>query len=525
MDRKSKIWQIVLLALLIAAIIAIVIFNNRLKNSSDTLSTAIQQLKQEQESVAALRTELDEVQASYDEASKKLKASDKKTTALEGQLTAAQADIKASGEKTTALEEQLTAAQADVKATGEKAAALEEQLAAAQADSEAMKAEYARTTEEKLAAVKAEVSAGEEKIKSLEEQLAAAQKDASTSQERLKEAETRLADARAEADSIIAKLEAEVKAGAEKLAALEASMSVTSPNPGENEAEGPSESDHGYTPEALNESSVAETTRTLLEDTGALQERIDSLLNSAEDLSEEERLQKLDEVQTDLGNYVGTLTTASAVIAEANAQREEADATLAEMQTLLEESETRITDISGELDEKLETIDELNEQIETLTAQSDTDAEKLADLQADLDAANAEAERQSAEIEENREEYERQLAEVEAYRVDREPAAGEAHSATSVGNEIHVAADGVTASWDYHNTDISSNPVVLSLQVEGETVYTSQPLLPGQSVDTLTLSKPLAPGSHEGLAVSTVYDEEGNVQFANRVPVTVVVAE
>ena len=33
MDRKSKIWQIVLLALLIAAIVAIVLFNNKLKDT------------------------------------------------------------------------------------------------------------------------------------------------------------------------------------------------------------------------------------------------------------------------------------------------------------------------------------------------------------------------------------------------------------------------------------------------------------------------------------------------------------
>ena len=74
MDRKSKIWLIVLLALLIAAIAAIIVFNGKLNNSSRTLSTALEQLATEQSNVADLKDALDKAQADYDEVSAKMTA-------------------------------------------------------------------------------------------------------------------------------------------------------------------------------------------------------------------------------------------------------------------------------------------------------------------------------------------------------------------------------------------------------------------------------------------------------------------
>ena len=57
MDRKSKIWQIVLLVLLIAAIIAIILFNNKLTDSKKTLSNTLAQLSAEQENATTLQAE------------------------------------------------------------------------------------------------------------------------------------------------------------------------------------------------------------------------------------------------------------------------------------------------------------------------------------------------------------------------------------------------------------------------------------------------------------------------------------
>ena len=59
MDRKNKVWRIVLVALLLLAIIALLFFNSKLNASREALSTATAQLAAEQESSAALQAELD----------------------------------------------------------------------------------------------------------------------------------------------------------------------------------------------------------------------------------------------------------------------------------------------------------------------------------------------------------------------------------------------------------------------------------------------------------------------------------
>ena len=52
MDRKNKVWRIVLVALLLLAIIALLFFNSKLNASREALSTATAQLAAEQESSA-----------------------------------------------------------------------------------------------------------------------------------------------------------------------------------------------------------------------------------------------------------------------------------------------------------------------------------------------------------------------------------------------------------------------------------------------------------------------------------------
>ena len=60
--------------------------------------------------------------------------------------------------------------------------------------------------------------------------------------------------------------------------------------------------------------------------------------------------------------------------------------------------------------------------------------------------------------------------------------------------------------------------------LDGEIIYASDALKPGQTLDGIVLDKPLAPGEYRALAVTTVYGEDGEVQFTNRVPVTLRVA-
>ena len=120
-------------------------------------------------------------------------------------------------------------------------------------------------------------------------------------------------------------------------------------------------------------------------------------------------------------------------------------------------------------------------------------------------------------------EYESSLAEAEAYKVERAPENGEAHLSTEVDSDIQVAADGVTVDCQYTNNDASGNTVTVALVVDGETVYTGA-LKPGESIDGITLDKPLAAGNYEAMVVTTVKDDAGETVMTTRVPVTISVA-
>ena len=244
----------------------------------------------------------------------------------------------------------------------------------------------------------------------------------------------------------------------------------------------------------------------LWQSAGTVIARIEALLDD-QTVTDEAAVTELNEIREELAGYVETL--------------EAEDPVLSEMKEQLADAQADYEAVAQQLDEKLQTIDDLNGQIETLNAQSETDAEQLSDLQQQLAEAEAEVQTHQEAMEQSRQAYEKQLAEVEAYRLDRAPVDGEAHAATSVGNVLRVAADGVTASWHFENTAISSNPVVLRLESEGQTVYTSQPLAPGQVIDSLTLNTPLSQGIHTGMAVSSITDENGELLYANRVPVTI----
>ena len=181
-------------------------------------------------------------------------------------------------------------------------------------------------------------------------------------------------------------------------------------------------------------------------------------------------------------------------------------------------------ELSEALDEKQQTIDSQGEKIEALTAQTEADAETKADLQGQLDEARSDASAKGEELDARKVEYEKQLAASDAYKLERDPSDGQAHTATSVQETIEVEADGVTAAWRYDNNAISAQPVVLSIVLDDETIYTSDTLKPGEGIEQITLDEPLAPGSYEATAVTTIYNKKGEAEFTNRVPVTLNVA-
>ena len=227
-----------------------------------------------------------------------------------------------------------------------------------------------------------------------------------------------------------------------------------------------------------------------------------------EDKSDEEKLAELQAIQQRLMDQV---------------PQEAMTDVVEDMQQKLEAAQADIAQLTADLQEKQAAIDELNGQIEALNGQAEADAAQVETLQAQLGAAQAEAEAQSAELAEKTEEYERQVAALEAYKVTREPAAGEAHTATAVGSVVEIEADGVTGTWEYSNSDISGNPIALSLVLDGAEIYSAK-LQPGESLDGITLNAPVAAGTYQAMAVTTVADADGEDQLTTRVPVTLHVA-
>lgn len=209
------------------------------------------------------------------------------------------------------------------------------------------------------------------------------------------------------------------------------------------------------------------------------------------------------------------------------------------MQAQLDAAEAQVEQLSGDLAEKLAEIDALNDAIATLDAKAGDDAKKLDELQTQLAAAEAQAQAQAEALADAEAEaqaqaeamadaeavYEKQIAEANAYKVERAPATGEAHLSTTVDNAIEVAADGVTASWQYANSDLSGNEATIQLLLDGEAIYTSGALKPGEALEDIVLEKPLPAGSHQAIAVTTVYDKDGAPVLTTRVPVTINVAE
>ena len=118
---------------------------------------------------------------------------------------------------------------------------------------------------------------------------------------------------------------------------------------------------------------------------------------------------------------------------------------------------------------------------------------------------------------------EKRMAELEVYRLARELSEGEAYTASTLDGEIAVAADGTTARWQYTNDAISGNDVVLSIELEGEELYRSEALKPGEGLTEFALARALEPGRYAAVAVMGVYDADGAFVSSTRVPVEICV--
>ena len=198
---------------------------------------------------------------------------------------------------------------------------------------------------------------------------------------------------------------------------------------------------------------------------------------------------------------------------------------IAKLEKELAQSQARVDELTASIEASQSTIQELEAQVAELTAQSETDnaqsAAQIEELNARIAAEEEKVDELTRQLAIANAELEACNAELAAYCLDRELVEGEAYTASTMGDVIRVAADGVHVEWSYTNDSISGNAVVLSILLDGEEIYRSEQLQPGESLQGFALSRALEAGSYEAVAVMRVCDAEGETVSSTRVPVTI----
>lgn len=528
MDRKTRTWLIVLVALLIAAITGGVVFKSQLSAAEAKLASA-QALEQESaQAVEALRAEMDEKQQALDEQTVSNAALSEQIAQLQAEAESLQSQID---KKQQELEAQIDSNAAESEASQAQFAAAQEEIAMLKAQAEQSQTQIDELTD-KLAlqdayaqALEAQLAQESAASETLRQDLAQSQADVASLTASLQELEPVTEENKA----LIASLESELQQAYASLATLEAQ--IVQPTPDATPAQ-----------TAAISKTWARGARQLI----SIQERMAALLHSDdEELSDASKLEGLTQLLTELKACVAALTAdqetapapddaaleaqlsaANDVIANLQQQIQAGDATIRSLEEQIaqnaQEQETLKQEIALAQQEQAKTaeqeaaIADMNKELSALNdtvslLQNSLDAEKdtVAQLQTQLEAALAQ--------------YERVLAELRAYRISRELAAGEAYTSTETVNAITIAKDGVTGIWKFTNMAISGHDVVLEIIMDDQVLYTSQPIAPGESIDTIVLNAPLATGTYDAMVFTKTYAADGSYQSGTRTPITLIV--
>ena len=528
MDRKTRTWLIVLVALLIAAITGGVVFKSQLSAAEAKLASA-QALEQESaQAVEALRAEMDEKQQALDEQTVSNAALSEQIAQLQAEAESLQSQID---KKQQELEAQIDSNAAESEASQAQFAAAQEEIAMLKAQAEQSQTQIDELTD-KLAlqdayaqALEAQLAQESAASETLRQDLAQSQADVASLTASLQELEPVTEENKA----LIASLESELQQAYASLATLEAQ--IVQPTPDATPAQ-----------TAAISKTWARGARQLI----SIQERMAALLHSDdEELSDASKLEGLTQLLTELKACVAALTAdqetapapddaaleaqlsaANDVIANLQQQIQAGDATIRSLEEQIaqnaQEQETLKQEIALAQQEQAKTaeqeaaIADMNKELSALNdtvslLQNSLDAEKdtVAQLQTQLEAALAQ--------------YERVLSELRAYRISLELAAGEAYTSTETVNAITIAKDGVTGIWKFTNMAISGHDVVLEIIMDDQVLYTSQPIAPGESIDTIVLNAPLATGTYDAMVFTKTYAADGSYQSGTRTPITLIV--
>ena len=523
MDRRNKVWFTLLALLLVAAVAAVVVVNNRLTNSEELLEAANMRLVGAQERNETLT-------ADFESVSSELTAAQENSAALEEQLSAAQENGAALEAKLSEAQENGAALEAQLSEAQENGAALEAQLSEAQENGAALEAQLSEAQEAK-AVLETELGAAQERSQELEAQLTEAQGAKATGYSvfTADEAVEALSARSAELENSAAEAKTRVGDLSDMLFALESSIAeltgkdapAPEPQPIQDAAEEEPANPVRIVPEVHIPEALQQAANL---DTAAIQGEIETILSADESvMTEEEKVEALQKIRSEVGGYVDDLNDA---IADITGQQAVLAATMdaaGAVEAGLASAQQDVDELGAAIAEGEISIAELEAQIAALTGQGELNSAQISELNTLIEAEQARVAELSEQLKSAEAERDRYLAALEAYRIDRNPSAGEAHAASTMNNRIAVGADGTSASWRYVNNTASGNSVVLRIEQNGEELYRSEPIAPGAELSSFTLSRALTSGEQDAVAVISVCDADGSVVSSQRVSVTIIV--
>ena len=436
MDKKSRIWLIVLALLLAVALILCVVFKLR----ADELDRRTVALKDEL--AAALITAEPTVEPVDDDAAA-IAELETRISELSAQLEAAQlheAELRAQADLMAVEIETLHAANAECDH--------QTQLDEKQTELDTLQAEL-ELKQTELTAMQTEIETNAVDIASLRSELDVKQTELDALQAQLDEKQTELDALQAELDINavdMASLQAELDANASDMVSLLAELDTSAA------------------------------------DIASLQAEIDA--NEA-----------------DIASLQAEIDANEADIAGLTAELEAKQAELDTAAAGLAAAETALSDMTAQRDTAVADLAEAGAKVEELTAVLDTVSVEYAALEAQLAEALS--------------------AQADAASLDE----GEFHASATMQEVVSVASDGVSAIYDLTNSNMSGNSIIFELKLDGEVIYTSGKLAPGESLPEFSLEDPLAAGIYEANASIITLSADGGVSSRMSVPVTVTVAE
>ena len=253
---------------------------------------------------------------------------------------------------------------------------------------------------------------------------------------------------------------------------------------------------------------------------------IDRIVSAEPDsMSADEKVAALNALKEDLNVYVDDLNSAMAEISQQQTALEASAGSITELEKSLSDAQARVDALTTEIEQSNAAVSSLQTQIDELQAANQSASDEADARIAELDRQMAEEQARADALNQQLTEAQALLAEYEAqlkvYMLSRDLGNGEAYTAATLNDRISVEAGTTHAVWGYTNNTISGNAVIISLELDGEALYRSEALKPGEALAEFDLDRPLEAGEYAAVAIATVYSN-GEAVSATRVPVSII---